>query len=285
MQYAPASRMQLLEQCLITEVDAMRCTFVCKLVATIVVALGGVNSMVSAQEFRVETKVYANDDKAPVAETLSIFSDGIVYDFLLSGAKEMTMFDRMHNRIVLLDPERQVKTELSTDAILAFIAKMKARLGDAQRRYLSGSGMKLENEEGGWIKLYNDRVIYRAKGVTPKESDAVLQYRQFADWYARLNAMRLGNLPPFARLRLNAELAERGFIPKEVERTIIFKTGLSESKETLRSQHTTNWRLSQTDRKWIDRVGTYLTTFRTVPFTEYVHQTDMANIPKNQQKK
>jgi len=232
----------------------------------------------------METAIYRAGDKTPVAETLTIFTDGIVYDFLLGNAREMTMFDRTHDRIVLLDPARQVKAELSTEAILAFVAKMKTRLDDVQRRYLNGAGMTLETEADGWIKLSNDRVIYRARGVRPKESSATLEYRQFADWYARLNAMRLGNLPPFARLRLNAELAERGMIPQEVQRTVVLKKGLTESKETLRSRHVTNWRLSQTDRKWIDRVGTYLTTFRTVPFSEYVRQTNMATLPKTQKR-
>ena len=255
-----------------------------RVLSVVLVAFAWTCPFVQAQEFRMDTEIFVEGEQEPVAKTLTIFADGIVYDFLLDDTKEMTMFDQTHSRIVLLDPERKVKAELSTDAILAFIAKMKARLDDTQRRYLIGAGMELDTEPNDWIKLSNDRVIYRAQGVRPKESSATLQYRQFADWYARLNAMRLGNLPPFARLRLNAELAERGLIPQEVERTVVLKRGLTESKETLRSRHSTNWRLSQTDRKWIDRVGTYLSVFQTVPFTQYVQQTDTANVPDENKK-
>ena len=41
-------------------------------------------------------------------------------------------------------------------------------------------------------------------------------------------------------------------------------------RQTVRSQHLANWRLSNTDRKGIDRVGTYLSTFPTVTFREYL---------------
>ncbi len=42
----------------------------------------------------------------------------------------------------------------------------------------------------------------------------------------------------------------------------------------MRSQHLANWRLSQTDRKQIDRAGTYLADFAEVSFREYVQLPD-----------
>jgi hypothetical protein len=95
--------------------------------------------------------------------------------------------------------------------------------------------------------------------------------------------MRLGNAPPFARLRLNAVLADRGLVPKTVERTFVRKQGLSEQKETLRSQHLVNWRLSHTDRKMIDRASSCLTSFRTVTFREYLQMNDLAGQPGSPQ--
>ncbi len=223
-----------------------------------------------AQEFRIETDVFLDDQKEPQVETLTIFTEGVVYDFLLTGVEEITLFDRERNRLVLMDTKRKVKTELTMDSMLSFVAQMKSQLNDAQREFLLGEDKEAVTDDDGWLKLANDRVTYRAEGIEPKEKSAVLEYQQFADWYARLNAMR-GNLPPFLRIRMNSEIAKRGLIPKTIERTMVLDTrGLTDKRQVLRSQHLANWRLSNTDRKQIDRAGTYLATYPTVTFREYM---------------
>ena len=227
------------------------------------------SSVTRGQEFRVETDVFVDPEKEPVVETLTIFSNGIVYDFLLSGVEEITFFDREKKRLVLMDTKREVKTELTTDSILSFIAQMKAHMVDSRPQFLVGKAAQVHDGDDGWLELSNDRVTYRVKGVSPKEDDAARQFQQFADWYARLNAMR-HNLPPFFRIHLNSVLASKGLIPKTIERTIVSKRGLTETKQTLRSRHLTNWRLSVTDRRMIDRAATNLATYRTISFRDYV---------------
>lgn len=223
----------------------------------------------TAQEFRIETDVFVGDAKQPVGETLTIFSNGLVYDFLLTGIEEITLFDRKRDRLVLMDTQRKVKTVLTMDDIVTFVAKMKAQLNEEQRSFLVGDADSAVIEQDGWLKLGNDRVEYRATCVKPKDKSTALEYQQFADWYARLNAMR-GNLPPFLRVHLNSEIAKRGLIPKTIERTIYEQNVLRDKKQVVRSRHLANWRLSKTDRKRIDRAGTYLTTYPTVTFREYV---------------
>ena len=48
----------------------------------------------TAQEFRIETDVFVAGEKEPVGETLTIFTNGLVYDFLLTDDEEITLFDR-----------------------------------------------------------------------------------------------------------------------------------------------------------------------------------------------
>ncbi len=222
-----------------------------------------------AQEFRIETDVFVDDEKEPVVETLTIFANGVVYDFLLTDVQEITLFDRARNRLVLMDTKRKVKTELTMDSIVGFIAQMRAQLTDDQREFLLSGTAEAVTDEDDWLKLANDRVTYRAECIKPKEEAAVMEYQEFADWYARLNAMR-GNLPPFLRVHLNAEIAKRGLIPKTIERTISDKNVLNDTKRVVRSQHLANWRLSNTDRKWIDQAGANMATFPTVTFREYI---------------
>ncbi len=228
-----------------------------------------------ASEFRVETDVFVNGARDPAVQTRTIFAEGVVYDFLLTGAQEITVFDRSRNRLVLLDPQRKVKTQLSLDGdILTYVAEMKAQLAEGNREFLLGEQMKTTEEADGWIALSNGRMTYRAEGITPKTAEMAGEYQQFADWYARLNAMRQGNPPPFARIRLNAALASRGLVPKTIERTIVQKHGLTDRKQVLRSQHLANWCLSQTDRKQIDRVGACLADFTDVTVREYFRLPD-----------
>ena len=239
------------------------------LLSVVLVIVSGLPSRGGAGEFRIETDVFVDDGKEPVVETLTVFTDGVVYDFLRTGVEEITVFDRDRNRLVLLDAQRKVKTELTLDTILSYVAKMKAQLTEENQEFLLGEQMEVTEGEDGWLTLTNGRVTYRAEGMAPKSKELAAEYQQFADWYARLNAMRPGNSPPFARIRLNAELASRGQIPKTIERTIVQKSGLQEKKRVRRSQHLVNWRLSQKDRKQIDHAGACLADFTAVSFRDY----------------
>ncbi len=255
----------------------MRC--VARSIATIGILwlFVGVAAPILAEDFRMETDVFLDDQKEPCVQTLTIFTNGLVYDFLLTGDEEITLFDREHNRLVLMDTKRKIKTNLTMDSILSFVAQMKAKLNETQRKYLVDDATEAVTDSDGWLKLANERVEYRAETVAPKDKSAVLEFQQFADWYARLNAMR-GNLAPFMRIRLDAEIARRGMIPKTIERTMILdRRGLSEKKQAVRSQHLVNWRLSNTDQKQIDRAGTYLATYPTVSFREYMQLPDLAS--------
>ncbi len=79
----------------------------------------------TAEEFRVESKVFSGKDEAPVSESLTLFADGRVYDFL-SSPREITVFDFIRGRIVLIDPVRKVRTEMTTEQLNDFIDKLRS---------------------------------------------------------------------------------------------------------------------------------------------------------------
>jgi hypothetical protein len=243
-------------------------------------ALGCFRVCGAAEDFRIETEVFMDGSKEPTVETVTIFSGGVVYDFLRTGVEEITLFDRGRNRLVLMDTWRKVKTELTLDSILTYVAQMKAQLSEGDQGFLVEEMKATENEDGS-LSLTNGRVTYRAEGTTPKSPEAAVEYQQFADWYARLNAMRSGNSPPFARIQLDSELAKRNLVPKSIERTIVQKRALQEKKQVVRSQHLANWRLSHSDRKLIDRAGSCLADFAEVSFREYVQLPEAAAEPES----
>jgi hypothetical protein len=112
-------------------------------------------------------------------------------------------------------------------------------------------------------------MTYRVKGIQPEFADAAARYREFADWCARFNATRPGNLPPFARIQLNQAVADKGWIPAEVERSIQLASRLPGGKQVARSEHTAVWRLSNKDRQRIAETSRFQASFRTVSLPEY----------------
>jgi hypothetical protein len=125
------------------------------------------------------------------------------------------------------------------------------------------------DEETGWLTLSSKQLTYRVKGVEPKWPEAVRRCRQFADGCARLNALRPGNLPPFPRIEVNKAVAQKGWIPTEVERSIQLGKGLSSGKHLARSRHSVIWQLSNKDRERIAEADRHQANFRAVSLDEY----------------
>jgi hypothetical protein len=223
-------------------------------------------------DFRIDTDVFLGDAKEPFAQSVTIFTAGLVYDFPLIGPKEITVFDASRGRFVLLDSDRQVKTTLSTQDLLEFTAAMKVHANKMGGVFAEAAGTQFERkvqDDDDKIMLSTGLLTYRVKGVEPKWEAASRSFQEFADWYARLNATRPGSLPPFARIEVNRTLASQGLIPEEVELTVMPQNRLLGRRLVIRSRHLPYWRLSNTDRKRIDTAGTYMAKFDAVSFREY----------------
>jgi len=237
----------------------------------------GVNAA-DLQEFRMDTELFENQVKEPFLQTLTIFADGLIYDFLLTEPREVTVIDLSRGRITLLDEARKVKATVTTDEVLQFSLDLETRAVQQSDRLIAFCAVPHfettvnDIQQSGQtlveLTLDSKALSYVALGQHPQHSDAVRSYRQFSDWAARLNATRRGNLPPGARLALNKELAERDLLPLEITKVISPTTPLGKKLE-LKSQHRVNWALSGEDRKRIEHAGDMLATFQTVGFDAY----------------
>jgi hypothetical protein len=233
----------------------------------------------TAEDFRIETDVFLGAEKEPVAQNVTLFTGSLVYDFPLIGPQEITAFDVSRGRFILLDVPRKIKTTLQTQELLEITAAIKVQAQGMDGVFAFAAAPQLNravDESSGWLTLSSSLLTYRAKGVKPPRPGAAATYREFADWYARLNATRPGNLPPFPRLELNQLLAERQEIPEEVELTVEPKNRWAGRKLVVRSRHIVNWRLSNTDRKRIDTAGSYMADFQAVSFQEYRQPLELA---------
>lgn len=229
--------------------------------------------------FRVDSELFKDQDKMPLVQTLTIFHSGLVYDFLLTTPQEVTVLDPQRGRITLLDEGRRVKATVTTQEILEFTLALQTHAAqekdpllafcatpqfETTERSVEHQGQTLPE-----LHLAAKPLSYVALGQQPPWPQAAALYRQFADWAARLNATRPGNLPPAARLALNEALAERGLVPLEIRRTIPATSRLGKRLE-LRSEHRFNWTLSGEDHKRLERVGDMLATYQVVSFQEYL---------------
>lgn len=247
--------------------------------ACLAVLIFSISAFADDLEFRVDTEVFKNDDKKPILEQLTIFAaDGTVYDFSLTAPPETTVFDPRHGRFTLLDESHKTKAVVSTQELLQFCLALGAQAAQQKDRLFAFCAVpefettKNEIDRSGQkmveLRLMAKPLSYVAIGQKPPQPDAVKAYRHFADWCARLNATRAGNLPPEIRLTLNQSLADHELLPFEITRTIPASNPLGK-KLDLRSEHRVNWALSGEDRKKIDRAADMIATFQLIGYDQY----------------
>lgn len=247
------------------------------------------------QDFRIDTEVFVGPldkkDLKPAAEMLTIFTNGIVYDFLLAEPREITLFDPLRGRLTLLDESRQLKASLSTQEVLDYVLSLESYATQskdelfafaAHPQFESSSESLTQNGQSlVQITLSGQPLTYSALGQRPQQTEAVRQYRQCADWFARLNAARPGNLPPGARLALNQALADQGLLPLEVTRTITSYGTFGRAKKLeVKTRHLVNWTLSGEDRKRLEHAGDCLVNFQDVSFDQYRTGVKPADAPQ-----
>jgi hypothetical protein len=251
------------------------------LVSALFISVFLVCAPLAAQNFRMETDVYLVGQKKPLCQTLTLFSDTMVYDFIYgSGGKkddppiaEITIFDMSSGRVILLDVSRELKTVLSHEQLIKLTTQMKVATTaeDAVYHFAANPNFKSEfNAEKLELRLKSENMMYFVTGQKAEQASAVARYREFADWSARLNACRPGNLPPFARIELGRHLAEHDILPQEIHRTTIAPGRLGYKRLELRTTHMVNWSISGTDRKRIDGVADQITKFDGVTFLSFI---------------
>lgn len=241
------------------------------------VLMGCLNTAASGDDFRIETKVYSNKAKAPVSENITLFRGGVVYDYL-SNPDRVSVFDKAHGRFILLDPARKLKTEIRTEDVMKLAEQFQSLAASSPNAFLkfaADPAFDVKFSEDGELTLSSPQINYRLQTEPATSPEASHQYREFSDWYARLNAMlNPGSTPPFPRLAVNEALAERGLVPTKVHLSIPAQATLAR-QTTMQSEHHVSWRLLQRDIQKIEETGRQLAAFKLVEFDEF--QADKAD--------
>ena len=234
-----------------------------------------VTTTVVANDFRIDTKVYVDDEATPRYETITLFQRGVVYDFLGGSGGEVTIYDPRVRKFTLLDTEREIKTEISDEVLLQFVAEVKLRAsergGPTVREAADPNFKTLYDDQSRQLSLSGRRLDYiaTAGNIRFPSAQAGRDYFEFIDNYTRLNATRVGAMPPQARLELNRALAEHDMFPAKIKRVMRSGNALLGKETIARSEHTISWRLVRRDQDLIDLASKHRANFTPVSFGEY----------------
>ena len=207
-------------------------------VIVFLLSFGQVVFATDPEALRVETDVFADRDDVPIAHSLTLFSSQVAWDFLDTTPAEkktsdsesehskafngeIVLHDPTRERILLIDPLRQVKTSIDSiqlERLRVSLSKW-ARTSDDKLLCWAG-GPHFENgiqESLDAIELVGPRVQYRIETTDAPSQEIAGRYRQFADTAILLRALlHPGGIPPFPRMALNKQLASKAKLPTSV---------------------------------------------------------------------
>lgn len=206
--------------------------------------------------FRVETEVFADDDKVPSARSLTLFRDGVAWDFLQTLPKkpdegeatpdeptEFVLHDPARERIILVDPARHVRTQvdhLQLERLRASLGAWARKADDPSLAWAGGPEFAEGLEEtSSTILLKGPRVRYEVTFEPAENVDIAEEYRRFADAAVLVKALvHPGGLPPFPRIAINRRVAAAGGIPVAVRLELESRMSkLGRRPTVMRSEH------------------------------------------------
>jgi len=221
-------------------------------------------------DFRVENAVFAEGKSQPQSQGVTIFQEGLVFDFLDEPA-EVIVFDKAHRRFIFLDASRHVRSEISVDDVQNFINRVKQRLSGQTNpnfRWLADPSFDESfDREHAELTLKSPLITYQVQ-VQATDATVATQYHEFSDWYARLNfVLNPKSRPPFPRIFLNDAIDRHEGVAKEVH--LVAASSLKDVPVKITSHHQLSTQLDSTDTNRVAEARKHLQSFRSVSFREY----------------
>jgi len=229
-----------------------------------------VAAAVDAADFHVENAVFVEGKSQPQSQGVTIFQEGLVFDFLTEPS-EVIVFDKGHRRFILLDAGRHVRSEISLDDVQNFINRVRQRLSghtNPNFRWLADPSFEESfDRENAELTLKSPLITYRVQ-VQATDATVATQYHEFSDWYAQLNfVLNPKSRPPFPRMMLNDAIDRHQGIAKEVH--LVAASSPKDVPVKITSRHQLSTQLDSTDASRVAEARKHLQSFRSVSFREY----------------
>jgi len=232
---------------------------------------------VSAQEgFRIETDVFEEGQDKPFSRNLTLFKDGVGYDFPRSSPI-VTLVDPRQNRIIVFDTARSLRTLVDIDRLREFtqIANQATKTGTTEeRRALRAIIAEADSVRHGEndVTVGGATMKYKATLQRAPSADYAKTYAEFASALALFNAAQQNlltkaqgaNKLPFARLKLNEVVQSKNAIPREITRTIAIGNG-----PVIKCIVHATWQLDAEHLQKIESVNAMLESFAPVSQSDF----------------
>ncbi len=224
-------------------------------------------SHVAAQQFRIQTTVFAENRDRPVSDNLTLFDGGKVYDYLLvanepTKVTEIAIYDAEHRLFTLLDTTRHLRLELREADLEQMLRNMTSSESfQEELRFLAHPEFHQQFDPGGpTVELRSEHMQYTVRGTICSDESQWAAYFAFIDAYTLLNSTDPRKLPPFARMQLNQVLRARRLIPTQVEMTLDFPAADGVGHTRLQATSTHQWTasLSEADRERIHQAERFV---------------------------
>lgn len=246
------------------------------LTAIVVIFSVLIHGLASAEEpvpnnFRVDNGLFKTDQTEPFARTVTVFFDGMVYDFMLES-DQITIFNEIEASFTLIDVSEGTKTVIPLQFIDKAIERIVARnasKSDPETQFLYNPKFDpIQKDTTTGELIFTSRWLTYRVDARQGDVKAAKQYRHFADACAKLNTvLRPGSKPPFARLLVNQMLADGTMLPK----SILMTEGAEINPEAprFRSEHRYEMKLNEADKKRIEDVKKSLETLKEKKLEEF----------------
>lgn len=227
----------------------------------------------AAEAFRVDTKVYSGGEEEPISQTSTLFHEAVIYDFPAEG-NEVTIFAPKLGRIVILDTQRRIRTEVSEDRLYDFSSSLRewaAKQEDGLTQFAVDPRFDRQiDAETGNMSFASRWMTYELRTMPASTEEMATQYIKFCDVYSHLNTLlNPGSLPPFGRLEVNRQLQQSTSLPVEIRLTIPPAKKFGNREIEMVARHRYQDTLSNNDLDRIEKAGVQLTTFRQVSLSEF----------------
>lgn len=234
-------------------------------------------------EMRVESEIFVDRGTEPVARSLTIFRDGLAWDFLdgpePGRAVEIVLHDPSRERVVVIDAVRNLKTEIDSlrlERLGVSLAAWARRADDKLVRWAGGPSFDEDfREQDHGLELVGPRARYTVGFAAAPTPAAAETYRRFADTSLLLKALlHPGGIPPFPRQAINRRIAAAGGIPESVTLEIDSRNALLGGRpQTLRSVHKVHPRLLATDLQRVEDAEARVAVAEAVDVASYAEPT------------
>jgi hypothetical protein len=237
----------------------------------------------ASSSMRVLSELFADGSDEPVARSLTVFNEGVAWDFLelpdedgRMSLAEIVLHDPERERVVVIDPERHVRTEIDftrLERLGVSLAKWARTSDDRLVRWAGGPDFTGDfTAADGRLQLAGPRVRYAVAYDEAPTPEAAATYRRFADTAILLKALlHPGGLPPFPRLAVNQRLEEQAALPTEVMLEIDQRlTSLAVRPERIKCVHKPHPRLAGGDLEKVEDAEARMAASQPVDLASFV---------------